>query len=52
MLGAVVIVIVVVVAIPVAILMTGGVLSAVLGWSLKANGEDTHPDSELTDLYY
>jgi hypothetical protein len=51
-LGALIVVVVIVVAIPVAILMTGGVLSAVLGWSLKANGEDTHPDSELTDLNY
>ena len=52
MLGAVIIVIVVVVALPVAYLMTGGILAAVMGWALKSNGEDTHPDSELTDLNY
>lgn len=52
MLGAVIIVIVVVVALPVAYLMTGAILSAVMGWSLRANGEDTHPGSELTDLNY
>ena len=52
MLGAVIIVIVVVVALPVAYLMTGGVLSAVMGWALKSNAEDTHPDSELTELNY
>ena len=50
MLGAVIIVLVVVVALPVAYLMTGGVLSAVVGWALKSNAEDTHPGSELTDL--
>jgi hypothetical protein len=51
-LGAVIIVAVIVVALPVAYLMTGGVLSAVVGWALKSNAEDTHPDSELTELYY
>jgi hypothetical protein len=51
-LGAVIIVAVVVVALPVAYLMTGGVLSAVMGWSLKNEGEATHPDSELTELNY
>ena len=52
MLGAVIIVIVVVVALPVAFLMTGGVLSAVFGWSAKTYAEDTHPNSELTELNY
>jgi len=51
-LGAVIIVIVVVVALPVAYLVTGAVLSAVMGWALRANGEDTHPGSELTELNY
>ena len=52
MLGAVVIVVVIVVALPVAYLMTGGVLSAIVGWALKSNAEDTHPNSELTELNY
>ncbi len=52
MLGAVIILVVLVVALPVSFLMTGGVLSAFVGWALKSNGEDTHPNSELTDLYY
>ncbi|HVF31604.1 MAG TPA: hypothetical protein VM933_01095 [Acidimicrobiales bacterium] len=52
MLGAVIIVVVVVVALPVAFLMTGGVLSAVFGWVAKTHAEDTHPGSELTDLNY
>jgi hypothetical protein len=50
--GAVIIVLVVVVALPVAFLMTGGVLSAVMGWVLKTNAEETHPNSELTELNY
>ena len=52
MLGAVIIVVVIVVALPVAYLMTGGVLSAVMGWALKTTAEDAHPDSELTELNY
>jgi hypothetical protein len=51
-LGAAIIVVVIVVALPVAYLMTGGVLSAIVGWALKSNAEDTHPNSELTDLNY
>ena len=52
MLGAVIIVILVVVALPVAFLMTGGVLSALFGWAAKTHAEDTHPNSELTELNY
>ena len=52
MLGAAIIVVVIVVALPVAYLMTGGVLSAVMGWSLKNEAEATHPNSELTELNY
>jgi hypothetical protein len=51
-LGAVIIVVIVVVALPVAYLMTGGVLSAIVGWALKSGAEATHPDSELTELNY
>lgn len=52
MLGAVIIVLLVVVILPVTFLVTGGVLSAVVGWALKKNGEETHPNSELTELNY
>ena len=52
MLGAVIIVILVVVALPVAFLMTGGVLSAIFSWVAKTHAEHTHPDSELTELNY
>ena len=52
MLGAVIIVVVLVVALPVLYLMTGGVLSGIVGWALKSNAEETHPGSELTELNY
>ena len=52
MLGAVIIVAILVVALPVLYLMTGGVLSAITGWALKSNAEETHPGSELTELNY
>jgi hypothetical protein len=51
-LGAVIIAVVVVVALPVAYLMTGGVLSAVVGWAAKSNAEAAHEGSELIDLNY
>jgi len=51
-LGAVIIVLVIVVILPVTYLITGGVVAAIVGWALKANGEDTHPDSELTACNY
>lgn len=52
MLGAAIIVIVLVVLLPVAYLMTGGVVSAIIGWAAKRNAEETHEGSELIDLYY
>jgi hypothetical protein len=50
MLGAIIIAVIIVIAIPVAVIMTGAVVSAILGWSLKDNGEATHEGSELIDL--
>jgi len=49
-LGAVILAVIIVVAIPVAVCMTGAVVAAILGWSLKDNGEATHEGSELIDL--
>jgi hypothetical protein len=34
----------------VSIAMTGAVVAAILGWSLKENGIETHEGSELIDL--
>ncbi len=50
MLGAIILAVIIVVAIPVSIMMTGAIVSAILGWSLKDNGEATHEGSELVDL--
>ncbi len=50
MLGAIILAVVIVVAIPVSVAMTGGIVAAILGWSLKEDGEERHEGSELTDL--
>jgi len=48
--GAIVLAVIIVVVIPVSIMMTGAVFAAVMGWTLKDNGEATHEGSELIDL--
>jgi hypothetical protein len=48
-LGAIVIV-VVLLLIPVMVLMSGGIASAVLGFFLKSDAEARHEGSELVDL--
>jgi len=48
--GVVIIVVVLVVVLPVVIIMSGAVVAAILGSTLKANGERTHEGSELIDL--
>ncbi len=50
MLGAIVIAVVILMIIPVSVMMTGGVVAAILGWALRDNGEATHEGSELIDL--
>ena len=50
MLGAAIIVIVLVIAIPVGVLMTGGLLSAVIGWFVRDEADKNHEGSELVDL--
>ena len=49
MLGAIILV-VVLLLIPVMVLMTGGIASAVLGFFLKSDAEARHEGSELIDL--
>ena len=49
MVGAVVIAIVLVVAIPVGVLMSGGIASALLGFVLKEEAETAHEGSELIE---
>ncbi|HEX6419438.1 MAG TPA: hypothetical protein VFZ77_13140 [Acidimicrobiales bacterium] len=50
MLGAVLIVLVLVVVIPVAVLMSGAVGAALIGWTLKEDAEERHEGSELVAL--
>ena len=50
MAGAVVMVVLLVVVIPVMFLVGGAVVAAILGSTLKANGERTHEGSEFIDL--
>lgn len=50
MVGAVLIVIVVVVAIPVGVLVSGAVASALIGWLIEDDVREHHADSELLDL--
>ena len=49
-LGAIVIVIVCCIAIPVAVLMSGAVLAAVIGWLVQTDVEAVHAGSELVEL--
>lgn len=49
MTGAIVIAIAVIVVLPVGMLMSGAVLSAVLGWRLKEEAEIVHEGSELIE---
>ena len=48
-LGAVAVVAAMLLGIPV-LLMSGALVSAVLGWALQHEAEATHPGSELIDL--
>jgi hypothetical protein len=50
MLGPLLIVVALVIAIPVAVIITGGVISVILGHSLRMEGEYRNEDSELLDL--
>ncbi|HSL58725.1 MAG TPA: hypothetical protein VK866_12845 [Acidimicrobiales bacterium] len=50
MLGAIIVGLIVVVGIPVGVLVSGAVASAILGWSLRDHAEATHEGSELVDL--
>jgi hypothetical protein len=50
MLGGIIIAVVLVIVFPVLIMMTGPVIAAALGWSLKEDAEATHEGSELIAL--
>jgi hypothetical protein len=48
--GAIILAIVIVVVIPVAVCMSGAVVAALLGWSLKDDAEARNEGSELIEL--
>ena len=48
--GAVAVVIALVIVIPVAVIISGGVLAGLIGAALKVNGERTYAGSELVEL--
>ena len=48
--GPIIIVVLILVVLPVGMCMTGAAVAALLGWTLKDNGEATHEGSELIDL--
>ena len=50
MIGAIAIVVLIVLVLPPLYLISGGVLSAIMGWALKSNADDEHAGSELADL--
>ena len=50
MFGGILIAVVLVVVIPVLVMMTGPLVAAALGWSLKEDAEATHEGSELIAL--
>jgi hypothetical protein len=50
MLGGILMIVVLVVVLPVAVMMSGAVVAAALGWSLKEDAEVTHEGSELIAL--
>lgn len=51
-LGAIIIALIILIGIPVGFMLAGAGVSFVFGWTLGDNAEETHPDSELTDLNY
>ena len=50
--GAIIIVLVILFGLVPAMLVVGGIISALLGWTLKSNAEAEHEGSELVDLNY
>jgi hypothetical protein len=50
MVGPLLIILVLVVVIPVGVIITGGVISVILGHSLRMEGEYRNADSELLEL--
>jgi hypothetical protein len=49
MAGGIVMVVLLVVVIPVAVIISGGILAGIIGWALTANGEKSNEGSELIE---
>jgi hypothetical protein len=47
MIGGLIVAVILVFVLPVAMLLSGGIGAAVMGWLLKENAEATHEGSEL-----
>ena len=52
MTGAIAVVVVIVLVMPPAMLMAGGVISAIFGWALGDNAEQENAGSELLETNY
>jgi hypothetical protein len=50
MIGAIVLAVVIIIAIPMTVLISGGVAAAIIGRFLKEEGEASHEGSELIEL--
>lgn len=50
MLGAIVLAVIIVFVLPAAVLISGGIASAALGWFLRDDAEQRHEGSELLEL--
>ena len=50
MAGAIAIVLIVVIGLPVALMMSGTIAAALIGWAAKEDAEARHEGSELIDL--
>jgi hypothetical protein len=52
MLGAILMLIALLIVIPVAVIISGGILAGVIGTLFKVNAEKTHEGSELLETNY
>jgi hypothetical protein len=50
MLGVILLVAAIVIALPIGLLITGGIVAAILGWFQQKDAEQRHAGSELVDL--
>ena len=51
-LGAIILAVIIVIALPIGFMLGGAAAAALLGWTLKNEGEESHPGSELLETNY